>query len=149
MAAVPDEASSYEVWNENQLIEGLSLTLDNGLMGLPLLNSTKRIAKIVGDRYRTGTLTATMLVEARTDWETYFKGWSSRRWFIMFRGATSTSPYNYEFQLHLPKVLFTAYPLGVAGPGQLRVVAVAKIKYHSTDEFLAQAILFNTLSSYT
>lgn len=149
MAASPDESSLFEVWTENYLMENLSLTLDNGLMGLPLLNNTKRIAKIVGDRYRTGTLTATFIVEARTDWETYFKGWTARRWFIMFRGAISTSPYNYEFQLYLPKVLFTAYPLGVVGPGRLRVVAVAKIKYHSTDEFLAQAILFNTLSSYT
>lgn len=149
MAAAPAVSSTCEVLNEYQLLEGLSLTLDNGLMGLPLLNSTKRIAKIVGDRYRTGTLTANMIVEARTDWETYFKGWSARRWFIMFRGATSTSPYNYEFQLYLPKVLFTAYPLRVAGPGRLKVVAVAKIKYNSTDEFLAQAILFNTLSSYT
>lgn len=149
MAAVPDEASTYEVWDEDQLLEGLTLTLDNGLMGLPLLNNTKRIAKIVGDRYRGGTLTANMLVEARTNWETYFKGWETRAWFLMFRGATSTSPYNYEFHLHMPKVLFTAYPLGVAGPGRLRVAAVAKIKYDSTAEYLAQAILFNTLSSYT
>ncbi len=149
MSQATADADTYEVWSENQLLEGLSITLDNGLMGLPLLNNSKRIAKMVGDRYRTGTLTANMLVESRTDWETYFKGWSTLPWFIMFRGATSTSPYNYEFQLHLPKVLFTAYPLGVAGPGRLRVAAVANIKYDSTSEFLAQAILFNTLSSYT
>lgn len=149
MAATPDDASTYEVWDENQLLEGLTLNLFNGLAGKPLLTNTKRIAKIVGDGYRSGSLTADMLVEARTDWETYFKGWSTREWFIMFRGALSTSPYNYEFQLHFPKVLFTAYPLGVAGSERLKVRAIANIKYDSTAEYLAKAILFNTLSSYT
>ncbi len=149
MSAAPSNGDTYEVWSEDQKLEGLSLTLSNGLVGIPLLDNTKRIARIVGDVFRSGSLTASYVVDARTDWETYFKGWTTRRWLIMFRGAISTSPWYYELQLYLPKVLFTAYPLAIVGPGRLRVGATAKIKYDSTLTYLAQAILFNTLASYT
>ncbi len=147
---------TYEIWTEDNLLETLSLTLSNGLIGVPLLNNTKRIAKIVGDAFRSGTIAPTFHVEDRTDWETYFKGWATKPWLVLFRGAAlldsageKTGFYN-ELQFHLPKVLFTAYPLSVAGPGRLTVGATGKIKYDSTTahQYLAKAVLFNSKQSY-
>ena len=150
MPAAPDETSTYEVWNEDNLLETLSLTLLNGLIGVPLLNNTKRIAKIVGDAFRTGTIAPTLHVEDKTNWETYFKGWTTRPWLVLFRGAalSGAAGYSTELQFHLPKVLFTAYPLSVAGPGRLTVGATGKIKYDSTSTYLAKVVLFNTKQSY-
>lgn len=150
MAEVPAEGSTCEVWNEDNLIETLSLTLSNGLIGIPLLNNTKRIAKIIGDAYRLGTIAPTFHVKDRTNWETYFKGWETRAWLVLFRGATLSGAYRAELQFHLPKILFTAYPLNIAGPGRLTVGATGKIKYDSTaaHQYLAKVVLFNGKSSY-
>lgn len=150
-AAAPDDASTYEVWDEENLIETLSLSLSNGLIPVPLLNNTKRIAKIVGDVFRSGTISPTFHVEDRTNWETYFKGWATQPWLVVLRGALRTSTkYYYELQFHLPKILFTAYPLSTAGPGRLTVGATGKIKYDSTaaHQYLAKVILFNSKQVY-
>jgi len=151
MSAAPAE-DKYEIWNEDNLIETLSFTLSNGLIGVPLLNNTKRIAKIVGDAFRSGTIAPTLHVEDKTNWETYFKGWTTRPWLVLFRGVALTGATGYynELQFHLPKVLFTAYPLSVAGPGRLTVGATGKIKYDSTaaHQYLAKVVLFNTKVSY-
>jgi len=149
MSAAPAE-DKYEIWNEDNLIETLSLTLSNGLVGIPLLNNTKRIAKIVGDAYRSGTIAPTLHVESKTDWETYFMGWATKPWLVLFRGAVLSGAYYTELQFHLPKVLFTAYPLSVAGPGRLTVGATGKIKYDSTTahQYLAKVVLFNAKQSY-
>ncbi len=148
MAAAPELGSTCEVWNEENLIETLSLSLSNGLIPVPLLNNTKRISKIVGDVFRSGAITPTFHVEDRTNWETYFKGWTTRPWLVLLRGASRNGGYYYELQFHLPKILFTAYPLGTAGPGRLTVGATGKIKYDATATYLAKAVLFNSKASY-
>lgn len=150
MSEAPAATDTYEIWNEDNLIETLSLTLSNGLIGVPLLNNTKRIAKIVGDAYRSGTIAPTFHVETRTDWETYFMGWATKPWLVLFRGAVLSGAFYTELQFHLPKVLFTAYPLSVAGPGRLTVGATGKIKYDSTTahQYLAKVVLFNAKASY-
>lgn len=150
MSAATLNADTYEVWTEDGLMESLVFTLLSGLIGVPLLNNTKRIAKIVGDLYRSGSVSATFHVEDRTNWETYFAAWTTRPWLVLFRGASRTSTaFYYELQFHFPKVLFTAYPLNTAGPGRITVGATAKIKYDSTSEYGSKAILFNKTSTYT
>jgi len=140
----------YEIWDEDNLLETLTLTLSNGLVPIPLLNNTKRISKIVGDAFRSGTIAPTFHVETRTDWDTYFKGWTTKPWLVLFRGAVLSGAYYSELQFHLPKVLFTAYPLSVAGPGRLTVGATGKIKYDSTaaHKYLAKVVLFNSKQAY-
>lgn len=148
MSEAPAETDKYEIWNEDKLLETLSLTLTNGLVGIPLLNNTTRIAKIVGDAFRTGAIAPAFHLESKTDWETYFKGWTTKPWLVLFRGALLSGAFYNELQFHLPKVLFTAYPLNVAGPSRLTVGATGKIKYDATSTYLAKVVLFNAKASY-
>lgn len=148
MSEAPAEGDKYEIWNRDNLLETLSLTLSNGLIGIPLLNNTKRIAKIVGDAYRSGTIAPTFHVEDRTDWEDYFKSWNTKPWLVLFRGAVLSGAFYSELQFHLPKVLFTAYPLNVGGPGRITVGASGKIKYDAISTYLAKVVLFNAKASY-
>lgn len=150
MSAATSNADTYEIWTEDNLLETLNFILSNGLIPVPLLNNTKRIAKIVGDMYRSGSISAVFHIEDRTNWETYFAAWITRPWLVLFRGASRTSTaFYYELQFHFPKVLFTAFPLNTAGPGRITVGATAKIKYDSTAEYGSKAILFNKTSTYT
>ena len=147
MSEAPAE-DTYEIWNEDKLLETLSLTLTNGLVGIPLLNNTTRIAKIVGDAFRTGAIAPAFHLESKSDWETYFKGWTTKPWLVLFRGALLSGAFYNELQFHLPKVLFTAYPLNVAGPTRLTVGATGKIKYDATSAYLAKVVLFNAKANY-
>lgn len=135
--------------SDSSHLESLGMTLDNGLVGVPLLNNTKVIGKIMGDAFRMGTITPTFDIES-TNIDRYdnFIGFVTKPWIITFTGANIEGAFDYELKITLPKVLYTAFPIAVGGPGRLIVGASGKIKYDSASGFLAKIELTNTKTSY-
>jgi len=144
----PAGTENYEIYYTPGTLETLNWGIDNGLVAVPKLNNTKRIAAIMGDAYRMGTVSPTLQVEDITDFSTYFTGWTTRKWIIWFLGANITGNHYYELEIEIPKVLFTAYPVGVGGPGRITVGATCKMKYDSTLKYIAKIRLFNNTSTY-
>jgi len=130
-----------------KLVETLTFTLENGLVGIPLLDGTKRIAKIVGDAFRFGTISPTFHVEDTSKFSN-FVNWTTEAWNLKFEGAEIEGGYKWTIEFDFPKVLYTAYPVNVGGPGRLTVGASGKLKYDATAGYLAKVTLINTKSSY-
>ena len=139
--------TTYEIYASEEKLETLSLTLENGLVGIPLINNTKVIAKIVGDAFRSGTIAPTFHTEDLSQYNMY-KNWLTKKWYLTFTGATISGNWKYELEFQLPKVLFTAFPLNVAGPGRITVGASGKIKYDNTAAHLCRIRLVNDIAAY-
>jgi len=139
---------TYEIFYAPDIAETLEFTLDGGLVALPTLNYTKRISRIVGDAYRTGTSTLTVIPQDITDYQTYYKGWTTRRWLVWYKGQNISGNNYHEMAFLFPKVLMTAYPINIPGGGRISVSIAAKFKYDTTAGYLSKCWLFNNKYSY-
>lgn len=130
-------------------LETCNWTLENGLIAVPLLDNTKRVSSIMGDTFRSGTIAPTIDIGqgALADW-VRFTGWTTAAWGITFTGASIESGQAYTLQFEFPKVLYTAFPIGVAGPGRVTVGASGKIKYDSAAGHAFRVTLKNAKASY-
>jgi len=131
-------------------LETLNFTLDNGLVGVPLLNNTNLIGKILGDTFRLGTIAPTFRM---TDLAQYnkFRDWTQQAFEIKFTSNEELpghSPHVYELTFVFPKVRYTAFPPLIAGSGRIMAAATGKIKYDSVAGYLAQVTLKNDKASY-
>jgi len=144
-AAAPTD--TYEILTTYNLVETCGISLENGLAAIPLLNATDEVAKIVGDAFRMGALSPTFEVEDKTNYN-LFSNWTTKRWCLFFEGEAIEAGYKYTMLFEFPKVLFTAYPLSVGGPGRMTVGATCKLKYDSTAKYFAQVTIRNKVTSY-
>jgi len=142
LITAPAVDDTFEVFSASNKIETLSMTLENGLIPIPLLNNSKDIGRIDADAYRVGTLSPTMIVDDTTEWA-YYDGWTTKEMLLYFRGAAITGDHDYWFAFYFPRVRFTAYPINVAGPGRIVVGATMKIKYDSTAKYPFKLFLSN------
>lgn len=114
----------------NQSLESLGLTINNACEGVPLLNNTRKIAKISRNGFRTLDFNATFDVDDLTEY-TRFKNQTETAFVITLTNGT-----NYELKFELNKVRYTAFPLGVSGSGRLTVAVTGKAKYDATTKLV-------------
>jgi len=132
----------------NNSLESLELSFEAGLSGIPLLDGTKRVAKIIADGFRTGTLSGTFgVVDDHTEYDKYI-GWTTQAWQIKFEGDLIEGTYKYTLQFEFPKVLYRTFPINVGGPGRLTVGFEAKLERDETSGYMAQVTLINKQTSY-
>lgn len=124
----------------NQNLESLGLTINNNCEGIPLLNGTKKIAKIKRTGYRTLDFSATFDVDDLAEYNR-FKNQTETAFVITLTSGTD------ELKLELNKVRYTAFPLNVSGPGRLTVAVTGKAKYDATKK-LVTVTLKNGKATY-
>jgi len=139
---------TYEIYDCPDVAESVEFALDNGLAALPTLNYSKRISRIVGDSFRTGTMTMTVIPQSITDYSSFYASWATRKILIWFKGQVIAGTNYYDLAFLFPKVLITAYPVNVGGAGRVTVAIAAKLKYDSTSGYLVKSWLNNITSSY-
>lgn len=144
----PDATTTYEIFYGTSLITDLNFSWNNGLVPVPTLNYSKDIHQIEADTYTTGAISKTIIPEAITDYSTYFAGWTTREWVLLFHGGQIAGSHYYDLFFHFPKVKFMTYPINISGPGGVRVATSMKIEYDSTDTYAVKAILQNNTSAY-
>lgn len=140
--------STYKIFYADNLSENLTFGWSNGMVGIPLLNNSKNIARIVSDAFRTGTISRTVIPEQITDFSTYYNAWTTREWLLYFHGAQITGAHYYDLIFYFPKTLFTVYPINIGGAGRLTVATGMKTKFDSTLGYSVKCILQNGTSSY-
>ena len=127
-------------------IQDIQINVDNGLSGKAYIDGTQEIARVRTSGPRVVTFSGTMLA---TDAEiTEFLNGSERDSQIEFIGsALGTGFFKYIFDM--PKVRYTAYPVGIAGPDEVMVSFTGKAKFDSaTAQTPLQVTLHNSKSSY-
>jgi len=145
----PDNTSTFEIYAFNKEIDTLAMTLENGLVAKPVLDGTYYIDRIIGDAFRTGTIAPTFKLDNTTQFDLY-AGWTSAVWRVSFIGAVIAAggKWNYELTFEFPKVLYTAFPIAIGGPGEIMAGASGKIKYDATAAHMCRVYLINGKSSY-
>ena len=132
----------------NSNLESLELSFEAGLEAIPLLNATKRVAKIVPSGFRTATISGTFgLVDDHTEYDKYI-GWTTQAWQIKFEGAVIEETYKYTLQFDFPKVLYRTFPINVGGPGRITVGFEAKPERDASQGYMVKVTLINTKTGY-
>ncbi len=144
----PIDTDTYKIYNCPDSVESLEFTLDNGLVALPTVNYTKRVSRIVGDSFRTGSMTTTVIPQNITDYASLYAGWTTREVCVWFKGQVISGTKYQDLTFIFPKVLITAYPVNVGGAGRITVAIAAKLKYDSTAGNLVKCWLNNTKTTY-
>ena len=145
----PDNTSTYEIYAFNKEIDTLAMTLENGLVAKPVLDGTYFIDRIIGDAFRSGTIAPTFKLDNTTQFD-LFTGWTSAVWRVSFIGAVIATggKWNYELTFEFPKVLYTAFPIAIGGPGEIMAGASGKLKYDATAAHMCRVYLTNGKSDY-
>jgi hypothetical protein len=140
---------TYKIYDCPDTVESLEFTLDNGVVALPTLNYTKRVNRMVADSFRTGSMTMTVIPQNKTDYATYYASWATKEILVWFKGQIIAGNNYYDLFFRFPKVLITAYPVNVGGPGRITVAIAAKTKYDSTAGYMVKSWLNNNKASYS
>lgn len=124
------------------LIEALSVTIQNNLEGIPKLNQSTAIAAIRRTDHQmiaiSGTLDFTSLDEYLN-----FVNQTEQRFTISCTKADS-----FQMVIDIPRVVYTAFPLGIPGKERLTVDFEGKGYYHSGSGTAIQIDLTTTKSDY-
>jgi len=132
----------------NNNLETVELNFEAGLSGVPLLDGSNRIAKILPDGFRQGSGTLTFgVVDDHTEFDKYI-GWTTQAMQIKFEGAIIEETYKYTLQFDFPKVLYRSFPINVGGSGRLTVGADVKFERDATSGYMVKVTLVNTKASY-
>ncbi|MEW6424977.1 MAG: phage tail tube protein [Bacillota bacterium] len=121
-------------------LEKANIKIDNKMEGIPLLNNTVYIGAIKPNDLMTCELDLT--AEADLGEYNKFANKQYQAMRVTFTAGTDV------FEVTLPKVKYTAYPVNVSGPGRIVVSIKAAAYYSLADAYLVQAKLTNSKASY-
>lgn len=136
-----DEAAITIGGAANSNLEAVGITLSNGLEGIPTLNSTKKIAKIKPTADRFVDCNFTFDVDDMTEY-TRFKNQTESAFDITFTSGTNI------LKIELPKVRYTAFPLGINSKGRLNVSVTGRAKYDAATTAAIKVTLTNSVATY-
>lgn len=136
-----DQAAIKIAGVTNATLEGVSLTIENNLEGVALLNQTRKIGAIRFNGYIVGNLSLSFDVPNLDEYNR-FKAQSEVALEVVLTSGTNI------LKIESSKTRYTAYPLNIGGPGRVSVSASAKLKYDSTLGGLVKVTLTNSKASY-
>lgn len=127
--------------------ESVNVAIRNELEGVGTLNTTDKISRIVRNAKRNVELTMRVLFEDHADY-TAFKDQVEQAFEVGFEGAVIEDPNKYALKFEFPKLRFTAFPVGIAGPGRIAVDVTGRAKYDPVMAAAVKVTLINTETSY-
>ncbi|MFH2075958.1 MAG: phage tail tube protein [Pseudomonadota bacterium] len=149
-------AGSFFTWNTASLslagaaitnANALSLNFNNGLAGRAFIDGTKYNRRILRENWRTCEISGTMLLEGDLQNRAY-KARTKQRLVVTATDPTTIMLAHNQFEIDIPKMVYTAFPANLAGPGLVEVSFTGKAKYDSTSAYGMQFIAVNTQAAY-
>jgi len=136
-----DQAAIKIAGVDNANLEDVSLSIENNLEGVALLNQTRKIGSIRFNGHLVGNLNLTFDVPNLDEYNR-FKNQTEVALEVTLTSGTNV------LKLESSKTRYTAFPLNIGGPGRISVSASAKLKYDSTLGGLIKVTLTNDKASY-
>jgi hypothetical protein len=137
-----DSASISIAGGASPYVEALTLTIDNQLVAVNALANTYEIVSIKRNGPQQTLLSGTFTFENLTEYNN-FVNQTEQRWVVNFFRANS-----FNLTIDLPRVVYTAHPLGVPGRERLTVAFEAKARYHAGSATAYQIDLTTTKSGF-
>lgn len=138
-----DTASISLGGNASSIVEAFTFTFDNQLEGVPTLNASTEVAKI----RRTGPQTARLEGQLGFEDITEYNNFINQTEFAF--AANFTKADSFSMLMLAPRVVYTAWPLGMGDRGRQVVGFSATCRYQATSLQAVEIQVSNTTSAYT
>lgn len=129
------------------LMQTVTITLNNQLEATGTLNATKRPSRIKRSGFRTIEIAGTMLFEDDNESD-HFLNSAQQRVVATLTGQEVSSGYNASLEMDIPSFRYTEFPVNAGGPGLITSGFSAKAKYNAGSGTMATFTMVNTLSEY-
>lgn len=148
-------AGSLYPWNVSSVslggsaideISNLTLTFNNALEGKGTLDGTKTFNRIKRNGYRTCEIAGTLLFTSQTEADN-FVNQTIQRLIITMTGETIGNSANL-LKIDIPRMRYAAFPVNIAGMGQIEVGFTAKAEFDETSSYLVEFTAQNTRAAY-
>jgi len=133
----------------NGEFESATITIDNGLEGIPTLNASTSEGKILRNGYRTITVAGDQSFDTQLQ-EGKFRDETDQRFQFTVTGPTVVGHTNqYEYlDIDLPQVKYSTFAYPIGGAGRITASYEGKAQYNTTSSYAMRVTLANTLASY-
>lgn len=122
------------------LIEALTISVDGQVEGIPALNATNEIAKIRRSGPQMVNISGTIDFNDLTEYNN-FVSQAEQAFVFNFTKASS-----FSCRIDLPRVVYTAFPMGMPGKERLTVAFEGKARYKTTSATAIQIDVTTTSS---
>jgi hypothetical protein len=125
------------------VIEALTISVNNNLEGIPALEATKEISKIKRSGPVTTNLSGTLSFDDITEYNRFI----NQDEFAMTVNMTKADSFSILFDI--PRMIYTAFPLGIGGRERLTVGFEGKARYLTTSAAAMVVTLTTVKSDFT
>ena len=124
--------------------ESLSVSIDQPIEGVIMLDGTRRVNRFVR------TNPTVVRVRGRVDFQDLtefnaFQNQTQRRMLLTLGTAAGSGPY---MTIDCPKMVYNTFPAQIGGPGRIGVDFEASAEYDTTSSYAIRITLVNTVASY-
>ena len=127
--------------------ENITISMNNALAGISLLDGTKRRGRIQRDGYREIRVSGSIDVPNLDEYD-QFVAQNERALIITISGSEISSGYPQFFKIDIPKFRYETYPINIGGPGRISVGFTGRAVYHTGSASAMEMSLQNSLSAY-
>ncbi len=123
-------------------IKTLTIKGMNALEAVGTLDGTKTANRIKRNGFRTFEISGTLMFDNQTEFTKYIN-FTNQRLIVNAAGATIGNS-TVGLNIDIPKLVYTAFPPNIGGPGLIEVSFTAKATYDTTSSYIAEYTLVNT-----
>ena len=124
------------------IVEGLTISVNNNLEGIPTLNASTYIARARRTDFRQVRVSGTMELANISDYDRFLQQTE------VAVSVHVTKASSFALTLDLPRVVYTAFPMGMPGKERLTVAFEGMARYHTGSLSSIRAQLVNMTTAY-
>lgn len=141
-----DAASLQVAGVVNSDFESVTITIENPVEGVMVLDAGKRAGKFKRTGFRTVKVSGTLDFATQSEYAIYRVA-SEQAYIATLTGASLPVSYN-SLKFDMPRVMYTTFPINIGGPGRISVGFEGDCKYSTTSAYSIRVTLTNTKESY-
>jgi len=128
--------------------EEITISLNNALSGIVLLDGTKRRGRIQRDGYREVRVSGTIDLPDLDEYDIFMAQTERKLLTTLTKPTAMSSGYYENIVIDIPSFRYEAFPINVGGPGRITVGFTGRGIYNSGSACTMKITLVNTKSAY-
>lgn len=155
MTASYHEAIAY-VWHQASIslgavgisdYEDITVSVNNNLTGIALIDGTKTYSRIHRDGFREIRVSGTIDLPNLDEYDV-FRAQTERQLIITLTGGEISSGYYESFKIDIPQFRYESFPVNIGGPGRISVGFAGRAVYKTSSAYAIEFTIVNSLASY-
>ena len=129
-------------------IEDITISLNNALSGIVLLDGTKRRSRIQRDGYREIRVSGTIDLPDLDEYDVFIAQTERRLLATLTKATAMSSGYYENMTIDIPSFRYEAFPINIGGPGRVTVGFTGRGIWNTGSACTMKITLQNTKSAY-